>query len=98
MREAATDAEFVKAGQEFQRYVVEHREHSLFFKVQNRPCVLNQSTGDWYNEVRRKVGQIRITVPRVCQCHVVRFSLHFGPRLGIERCGKINAVNSSSES
>jgi hypothetical protein len=21
-------------------------------------------------------------------------SLHFGPRLGIERCGKINAVNS----
>jgi hypothetical protein len=24
--------------------------------------------------------------------------LHFGPRLGIERCGKINAVNSGSES
>ena len=24
MREAATEAEFVKAGQEFQRYVVEH--------------------------------------------------------------------------
>jgi hypothetical protein len=24
--------------------------------------------------------------------------LHFGPRLGIERCGKINAVNSNSES
>src|SRR5215468_10066509 len=25
-------------------------------------------------------------------------NLHFGPRLGIERCGKINAVNSGSES
>jgi hypothetical protein len=25
-------------------------------------------------------------------------SLHFGPRLGIERCGKINAMNSGSES
>ena len=25
-------------------------------------------------------------------------SLHFGPRLGMERCGKINAVNSGSES
>jgi hypothetical protein len=24
--------------------------------------------------------------------------LHFGPRLGIERCGKINALNSGSES
>jgi hypothetical protein len=24
--------------------------------------------------------------------------LHFGPRFGIERCGKINAVNSGSES
>src|SRR5215510_8787083 len=25
-------------------------------------------------------------------------NLHFGPRLGIERCGKINASNSGSES
>jgi hypothetical protein len=24
--------------------------------------------------------------------------LHFGPRLGIEKCGKINAVNSGPES
>jgi len=24
--------------------------------------------------------------------------LHFGPRLGIERCGKINGMNSGSES
>jgi hypothetical protein len=24
--------------------------------------------------------------------------LHFGPRLGIERCGKINASNSDAES
>ena len=25
-------------------------------------------------------------------------SLHFGPRMGIERCGKINAMNSGPES
>ena len=34
---------------------------------------LNQSTGDWNTEVRRKTGQIKGLAIRVCQCRVVRF-------------------------
>jgi hypothetical protein len=34
---------------------------------------LNQSTQDWYSEVRSETGQIGASAKRVCQCRVVRF-------------------------
>jgi hypothetical protein len=36
--------------------------------------VLNQSTGDWYSQLRRKTGLNGVLAIHVYQCRVVRFS------------------------
>jgi hypothetical protein len=44
---------------------------------------LNQSTLDWYSEVRRNTGQTGASGIRVYQCRVVRFSLTPDGLLGL---------------